>query len=398
VVDRNGRVASVLTRNGHEAHFTPTGHVATIRTANGMMIAHRANGSRSIITEHRDAGGHFQSRIVSTGRNRGYVDHSFQRGGHEYMRRTYVYGGRTHVAVYRGYYYRGVPYYHYVPAYYYGPSFYGWAYHPWVAPLPYAWGWAGSPWYGWYGYYWAPYPVYVSPAYWMTDYIIAENLRAAYEARATADSTDSENQVGSQQQGQNAPVSLSPEVKEMIAEEVKTQLAAEQAAASQTATSPSTPTQPDQMRSPLDPSLRIFIVTTSLDINANGESCSLAPGDVLMRTDTKDPDEQATVGVSVVSSQRADCGAGSVARVQVADLLEMHNHFREQMDQGLKTLADNQAKGLPQAPAAGARTNSEANSAPDLTAENDLSKQQVEADQAEKEVQQASAPSGGGQD
>ena len=62
-----------------------------------------------------------------------------------------------------------------------------------------------------------------------------------------------------------------------------------------------------------------------------------------MRTENT-PDNNNLVGVSVVSSKRGDCNTGSSPRVEVADLQEMHNHFREQMDSGLKTLADNQGK------------------------------------------------------
>ena len=66
------------------------------------------------------------------------------------------------------------------------PSYYGWAYNPWAAPVAYGWGWGGSPWYGYYGYYFAPAPVYATPSLWITDYLLAANLQAAYDARATA--------------------------------------------------------------------------------------------------------------------------------------------------------------------------------------------------------------------
>jgi hypothetical protein len=76
----------------------------------------------------------------------------------------------------------------------------------------------------------------------------------------------------------------------------------------------------------------------------------------------------------------------------------MHNHFREQMDTGLKTLADNQGKnGIPSGPAADPRENPDGRTAIDLTAGADLQKQQQDAEQAEKEVQQASAGNGNGQ-
>jgi hypothetical protein len=335
-------------------------------------------------------------RVVSTGTRGGYVERNFSRDGHEYVRRTYVYQNRTYVTVYRTYYYGNRPYYYYVPAYYYAPVYYGWAYNPWPAHVYYTWGW--GPWYDPYGYYFVPYPVYPSAAFWLTDYLIAENLRAAYEAQASANAAA--NAETSQPEARSGSVTLSPEVKQMIAEEVKAQLAAEQAAAQTSTASPaSAPQQPttnsEQAPPALDPNLRVFIVTTRFDVNAGDQACSLSPGDVLMRTENT-PDSANTVGVNVVSSQKSDCRMGSSPRVQVVDLQEMHNHFREQLDSGLKTLADNQGKnGIPSGPAASGRSNREGAAAPDLSVTADLQKQQEEADQAEKEVQQAAASSTG---
>jgi hypothetical protein len=400
--DKNGKVTGVFTKSGTEAHFTPAGKISTIRTTTATTtgtttttITHASNGTRTIETMRQTPGG-ASYRVVSSGTRGGHVERSFSRDGHEYVRRTYVYGNRTYVTVYRTYYYGGRSYYYYVPAYYYAPVYYGWVYNPWPAPVYYTWGW--GPWYGPYGYYFAPYLAYPSAAFWLTDYLIAENLRAAYEAQASANAAA--NAETSQPEARSGTVTLSPEVKQMIAEEVKAQLAAEQAAAQTSTASPtSTPQQPapnsEQALPALDPNLRVFIVTTRLDVSAGDQACSLGPGDVLMRTENT-PDSANTVGVNVVSSQKSDCRMGSSPRVQVADLQEMHNHFREQLDSGLKTLADNQGKnGIPSGPAAGGRSNREGAAAPDLSVTADLQKQQEEADQAEKEVQQASAPSTG---
>jgi hypothetical protein len=83
--------------------------------------------------------------------------------------------------VYRGYSFKGRTYYGYQPAVYYHPAFYGWASSPWTGPVSFgaaAWGWAGAPWYGYYGF--TPYPLYAGPAFWLTDYLVAANLQAAY--------------------------------------------------------------------------------------------------------------------------------------------------------------------------------------------------------------------------
>lgn len=55
-----------------------------------MKIVRSPAGGRHIVIEHRDARGHVESRVVSTGPNRGFAEHAAQRGGYEYMHRTYV--------------------------------------------------------------------------------------------------------------------------------------------------------------------------------------------------------------------------------------------------------------------------------------------------------------------
>ena len=69
------------------------------------------------------------------------------------------------------------------------------------------------------------------------------------------------------------------------------------------------------------------------------------------------------------------------------------------MDSGLKTLADNQGQnGLPGAPSVEGRNNPYGTVAEEATAKAEIDSQNAEADQAEKEVQQAGpapkAPSG----
>src|SRR6266481_1423951 len=75
---------------GREVKFGGTGKPTFIRDEKrGIIIDHGQHGERHIITEHRDANHRIESRVVSTGSNRGFVEHRMERGGHEYMRRTY---------------------------------------------------------------------------------------------------------------------------------------------------------------------------------------------------------------------------------------------------------------------------------------------------------------------
>jgi hypothetical protein len=87
----------------------------------------------------------------------------------------------------------------------------------------------------------------------------------------------------------------------------------------------------------LDPALRTFIVDSDLAALANGRECTLTGGDVLTRlTDTPDADQ--TVKVSIAASKKGDCAPGQTVAVKVDDLQEMHNRFREQIDEGLREL------------------------------------------------------------
>jgi hypothetical protein len=327
--------------------------------------------------------------VVVVGARRGFVERPFSRGGHPYMRRTYVYGGRPHVVVYRGYYYHRRPYYVYVPPYYYAPAFYGWVYHPWAAPVYWRWGWVAAPWYGYYGYYFAPYPAYAYPALWLTDFLLAENLRAAYEAQAAASAPTvyvQRNPEPAPAPG-NASVTLTPEVKQAIAEQVRTELAAEQAAAS---TSQAAAPTNEQLPEVLDPQTTIFVVSKTLSApTADGTVCSLSPGDILTRL-ANTPDANQNVRMLVASSQTNDCAARTQVDVSLQDLQDMHNDFRQKIDQGLQTLADNQGKnGMASGPPADPRPFAEGQAQPDADATAQLDQQEAAADAAETAVQQA---------
>ena len=325
-----------------------------------FSIVHPLAGGRHIVSTRNGV------TTVSSGAHRGYIQRPYTvRNGHSYVQRTYVVNHVTYTRVYREYSYRGVAYYGYYPAYYYRPAFYGWVYNPWPGPVYYGWGWGPAPWYGYYGGYFAPYPVYSSASLWLTDYLLAANLQAAYDSRnEAAAQVPAQNDSAPQQPEATAaagqtpvpaagPTPLSPEVKQAIAEEVKNQLDAERNASQSPAQQPSL-TQPSSAaaaNATTPPALmqRTFIVSSNLDLSANGQECSLTPGDVLTRIG--DPDNDANVSVLVTSAKQNDCSTGTQGTVALTALQEMHNHFCEQIDGGLKTLADKQGHdGLPTAP------------------------------------------------
>ena len=354
-----------------------------------MHIQHGLHGGRTVVSEHNGA------RIVTTGKHGGYVQRPYAvRNGHTYVSRTYVVNGRSYTSVYRSYYYGGRPYYGYYPAYYYQPVFYGWAYNPWPAPVYWGWGWGGAPWYGYYGAYFAPYPVYPTAAFWLTDYLLASSLQAAYAARAEADA-DAQASAGTPPDGggqtpatgNSNAVTLTPEVKQAIADEVKAQIAAEKAAGTRSApgSAPSNVT-PAEVPAALDPAHTTFIVASDLAVTADGRECGLTDGDVLTRIENT-PDAEQKVTVVVTSSKKSDCASGAKVAVAVDDLQEMHNRFQERIDEGLKTLAQKQGTGgLPKAPDTTTVGGEVPPPPPDTSAAAALQTQQAEADATEAQV------------
>jgi hypothetical protein len=388
----------VSLKGGGSASIRPNGQIRSVNR-NGMHIEHGVRGDRRVVSNRNGV------RVVSNGRRGGYVQRAYvTRGGRSYYSRTYYHNGVYVTGVYRGYYYGGSPYYGYYPAYYYQPAYYGWAYNPWPAPVAYGWGWGGSPWYGYYGAYYQPYPVYPSAAFWLTDFLVAASLQAAYEAQANAllypnaaDGTLVASLLPIAAAGSDA-VKMSPEVKKALADEVKTQLAAEQSEAGKGKSSSGAPPATSNEAPPaLDPNFRMFVVNTDLTLVVDGEECALSEGDVITRT-TDTPDDDKNVNVKVAASNKSDCAVGKEGPVAVDDLQEMYNHFRDQLKDGMGELAKKQGTGgLPKAPDTSTTAGDVPPPAPDKTVEKSLQDQQTAADQTESEVkQEAGSGSGGG--
>ena len=409
-VRRDGTVERVSFRDGRTATFRPDGRVRSYH-ANGMQVNHWQRGGRTIVTERPD-----RTVLVSTGRNQGYVQRTVVVSNRTYVQRTYVVHNVTYVRVYRTSYYGGATYYRYVPTYRYRPVFYGWVYDPWLRSVRYRWSWYNDPWYGYYGPYFAPYPVYPSASLWLTDFLLSETLRFAYQAHQEAAANEAaeqgryESSAGPSPAGGSAyATQLTPEVKQAIAEEVRQQLDADKAAAANappagqpTAAATAPPgaepiaggntqlpaASSSEVPPALNPAYRVFVVSRNFDVDDGGQGCSLSPGDVITRlTDT--PDENQNVKASVLSSQKADCAAGSTVGVSVEELQEMHNHFQEGIDSGLKQLAENQGQGgLPTAPDTGTSFTEVPAAQPDPNVAAELQSQQQQADRTEAQVQE----------
>ncbi len=405
----------VTLKSGGKATFRQNGKVRSIQTAKGMKIEHNMRGGRHIESVHNGR------RVVSMGRRGGYSQRAYySHGGRTYVQRTYYVNGNYYAYGYRSYNYGGYPYYGYAPPYYYGPAYYGWAYNPWPAPVYYNWGWAGQPWYGYYGPYYQPYPVYPTAAFWLTDFLLAASLQAAYQAGQSSEegalqppqmgpetsdviaslwssdpliAANLESAYGQYMLGAAAPAAakggstqISGDVKQAISDEMKDEIAAEQAAAKG---GDQKPASGEEVPAALDPKIRYFVVSSELSATTSeGEECALTAGDIIYRVgDT--PDDDHMVDATVKSSKKGNCAVGATVGVDTGDLQEMHNQLRIQMDAGLKELAAKQGKnGLPAAPDTKTQAGEVPAPDPDKNVSNDLQDQKKEADQAEAEAQQ----------
>jgi hypothetical protein len=371
-----------------------------------MQIQHNLHGGRMIISERNG------ERIVTTGGGRGYVQRAYvNRDGRSFYARTYYDGSVYRVGIYRDYNYGGHLYYGYYPGVWYHPAFYSWAYRPWGTPVPWGvgpggWGWAGAPWYRYYGGYFAPYPLYSSAAFWLTDYLIAADLQAAYAAQAQADADQAAayNQEqaylagGGSLPANSDSATMSSEVKQAIADEVTAQLAAQQQQSSggqgngpSDGQAESSASANGEVPPALDPARRTFVVFNDITVTSDGRDCELTAGDILTRvTDTPDSDQKVTATVS--ATKKADCAIDKRVTVSVETLQEMRNHFDEQLNQGIKVLVQKQGTGgLPTAPDTGTTASDVPLPAPDTTVAKVLTDQEAAADRTEAQVKRETA-------
>lgn len=371
-------------RSGRALQMRANGRISDVHDARrGMDIHHNLNGSRRVSVVRAD----HTTIVVERGRP-GYIQRPFVYGGRQFAARSYYFNGHVYQRFYVGYTYHGVFLNVYAPVRFYPVAFYGWAYRPWVVPVVYPWGWVGTPWFGFYGFYFTPYPVYAAPALWLTDYLIASELQAAYIAQQQAQA-----QAAMQAPPEGA-VALTPEVKQAIADEVRAQIEQENAQAQQNAANQDIDPASAGIGGMLaDGHSHVFVVGNALDVvDSFGGECSLSDGDALKLV--APPASTATEANLVVLASKVgmECRKSAVVTVSLADLQEMQNHMREVIDQGLQQLQENQGKsGLPAAPppAVTAQVNAGfAQSAPppDPNGVAEINQQLKEADVAEQDV------------
>jgi hypothetical protein len=297
----------------------------------GMDIRYGLNGSRHVVMERSD-----HSRVFAERGGSGYVQHPYEYRGQEFAHRTYFDHGQEFVRFYTRSAYHGMYLEIYTPATYYPVGFYGWVYTPWGEPIHYSWQWRGTPWYRVYAGYFTPYATYGSAPLWLTDYVIATSLQAAYAA-----------QVRAQMAAGNGAAPLSAEVKEEIAQEVQVEVQQEGAAAR--ANSGNLQGAPDDegistlLR---DGHSHVFMPGSVVDlVDASGNGCTLSPGDVVQVRAAPAPGAQAVNATVLASKGGRECATDGTVRMQLTDLQESENYMRQSIEQGMAELQAKQGTG-----------------------------------------------------
>jgi hypothetical protein len=357
--------------NRFAAHYSPTGvhHYESVgRDPYGHQVRTVGDGHRG-----------FRERELSRRpgfRQRTYFDHDHPHG---YAR---IYRDRA--------YGRWGAYPVFVPGYYYRPAYYAWFGNPWAAPVTFGWG--AYPGYALYGGYFAPAPYYASPVAWMADYIIAENLKAAYAAQQDAAADATAAGTAAQLEAQSTPPAPIPQaVRAAYVQEVQTQI---QVAQAQAAGQPVAEDAPGA----LSPKFRVFQSYSDVEaIDNNGQECALSGGDFVRREEDA-PDSTKTVAVTVVTVAKptaSHCLANAQVRLAVDTLQDWYNSFVESQQQGFEAMAANQGKnGFPAAPDTAKVVNPDGQGTPD---DPNAVASEIQQQQSNASSMQAEAAGGGGQ-
>lgn len=345
----------------------------------GMNIDHRPGG-RTVSTIDREPG----HRTVAY-RGGGYDGRTYSFRGQQFEHRTYLDHGRTYERIYSPYAYHGVRMEAYRPSLYYSAGFYHWAGRPWPQPVHYGWGWASDPWYSYYGPYFVPAPAYGDPALWLTDYVIAANLQAAYAQNA---------ELQTNYGPPSGATPLTPEVKQQISAEVQYQMQQENAEAQANAHGqlPSGPVGVSALF--IGNQTHVFVAGADLNLtDLSGRQCQITQGDVLQVRAPPAGNSTFVTATVLGSKGGADCAVAANVNVGLSDLQDMQNHMRETADEGMRELQAKQGQGgLPAAPAdattpavSGAFV--DAAPAPDPQAGNVILAQANAAEQSERSLQ-----------
>ena len=358
----------------HVEHRAPAVHAERARAA---AYTHQ----RAPVSSHQNTHvvANAQVHVVHSGNAvSGSVERPIRPG---FVSRTYVSGGHVlYTHVYQSHVWhqfgRSFTYEAYVPAVRFPAAYYGWALAAWPHPVVYSWGWRAQPWYPAYGALFTPYPVYASPDLWMTDYILAQNMQAAYQAQAipapppaatnyvdpaaapqapsgptnyvdpaaapdaTAPQSDQSEPAPPPSQAAPAPAAptptapppaVTPQIKSQLDAQIKVQLQEQQAATATPATL-TTQSGPAALR----PNHVFFAVVQPLDVPSGpNRHCKLGANDYIKRTGGMSADDW-MIPVVVELSAPSDCPEGLATRIGLNDLNAMENEQEAQVLQAMR--------------------------------------------------------------
>src|SRR4051812_7610142 len=294
---------------------------------------------------------------------------------------------------------------------FFAPPIFTWWYDPfWYPPPPFggpavvvshhgfrfSWGWYSDPWYSYHRHYWEPYPVYVRPSYWVTDWMVAGYLADSYATAASVEQMREEVRLAHEeaakanlaaQQARDAAeiaearaTAAAAEARAERAEARADKLAASEAKRKELelsgkpnpkATPVDTQTKealknqiekeiewkktngelvekgkislPDISESLKDHS-RIYPVSKTISVISKDDkpAGTLTAGDMLKvepgQAISKDAQETDFVTMRVMTSKGEDdeVAAGSLVKISLKDLQEFDNEFRAKLDLGLQ--------------------------------------------------------------
>lgn len=351
--------------SGNIVRTAADGSVMDVRNpATGMSVHHGLDGSRSITVDKPDG-----SRIVVPSRGVAYVQHPYLYQAHPFDHRTFYDRGQLSHQLYRPYTYGATTLDAYAPQRFYSPEVYQWATTRYSTPQVPTWNYVseGAPWFVESRSYFTPEPAYTGPVFWLTDFVLATSLIAAYNAhpgpavppgaappaaQASAGAPAAQPTAGQPatpqpalaqravvgSPGADSSPEITPEVKEMVADEVRRQIKEESVEARQTAQNKDPhPGEGGIVQELNQKEPHTLVVTSDLDlVDSTGRRCTLSEADVVQVISGPKP-TTGTAEAVVLASRGSGMKCERAARVDIAltDLQEMQNYMRETMHQGL---------------------------------------------------------------
>ena len=326
-VGHPGPAGSIETqnRNGDTVRKAADGAVIDVHSPkNGMLIHHGLDGSRRIVVDRPD-----RSRIVATSRGIQYVQHPYTFGGHSFDHRTFYVQGHLFHQLYRPYNYAGTNLDVYATPRFYEPKFYQWAGSRFNSPQPFAWGYTANPppWFAYYKGYFTPEATYTTPAAWLTDFLLASSLERSYSTEHPA----------SEPPPADGSPAITPQVKQLLADEVGRQVKQESVEAQENAQHRDPQPGAGSVVQELgDRQPHVFVVASDLDlVDPTGRRCMISEGDVVQVVSGPQPSTSTASAVVLASKGGVECGRAAQVEIALTDLQEMQNHMRETIDQGM---------------------------------------------------------------